>query len=117
MGWPSSETATMPACFMAAISAMASPLLPTLAAPMGQTRTLAVALARSRMKRVTLALSLTGLVFGMQQTGGEPPAGGGTRAGLDAFRGFLARLAEMRVKVDEAGSDDQTGRVENFVSA
>ena len=63
----------MPACFMAAISAMASPLLPTLAAPMGQTRTLAVALARSRMKRVTLALSFTGFVFGMQQTAVKPP--------------------------------------------
>ena len=63
----------MPASFMAAISAMASPLLPTLAAPIGQTRTPAAVLARSRMKRVTLALSLTGFVLGMQQTTVNPP--------------------------------------------
>src|SRR5579859_595156 len=73
MGLPSSETATMPASFIAAISAIASPLLPTLAAPIGHTRTLAEVLTRSRMKRVTLALSLTGLVLGMQQTAVKPP--------------------------------------------
>ena len=42
IGFPSSLTATTPACFIAAISAIASPLLPTEAAPIGQTRTLAV---------------------------------------------------------------------------
>src|SRR5690349_14870395 len=73
MGLPSSETATMPASFMAAISARASPSLATLAAPMGHTWTLAATFARSRMKRVTLALSLTGLVLGMQQTAVNPP--------------------------------------------
>src|SRR6266436_1098107 len=73
MGLPSSLTATIPACFIAAISAIASPLLATLAAPMGHTRTLAAAFARSRMKRVTLALSFTGLVLGMQQTAVKPP--------------------------------------------
>src|ERR1700730_18624490 len=52
---------------------MASPLLPTLAAPMGHTRTLPPAFARSRMKRVTLALLLTGLWTGMQQTAVNPP--------------------------------------------
>ena len=39
MGLPSSLTATMPALFIAAISASASPLLPTDAAPIGHTRT------------------------------------------------------------------------------
>src|SRR5579863_7368932 len=73
MGLPSSETPTIPACFMAAISAMASPLLATLAAPLGQTRTLADALARSRIPRVTEAESFTGFVFGMQQTAVKPP--------------------------------------------
>src|SRR5712691_2912096 len=63
----------MPACFIPAISAIASPLLSTEAAPMGHTRTLAPAFARSRMKRVTEALSFTGFVFGMQQTAVNPP--------------------------------------------
>src|SRR6266568_2655437 len=63
----------MPACFIEAISAIASPLLSTEAAPMGHTRTLAPAFARSRMKRVTEALSFTGFVFGMQQTAVNPP--------------------------------------------
>src|SRR5579875_1065456 len=63
MGLPSSLTATMPASFIAAISASASPLLPTDAAPMGHTRTLAVAEARS----------FTGCVLGMQQTAVKPP--------------------------------------------
>src|SRR6266481_4193168 len=73
IGFPSSLTATIPACCIAAISAIASPSLPALAAPMGQTRTLAHVFARSRMNRVTLALSFTGLVFGMQQTAVNPP--------------------------------------------
>src|SRR5271165_733039 len=73
MGLPSSETATMPASRMAAMSAMFSPLLPMLAAPMGQTWTWPWALARSTMKRVMEALSLTGLVLGMQQTTVKPP--------------------------------------------
>src|SRR6266571_3664404 len=63
----------MPACFIPAISAIASPLLSTEAAPMGHTRTLAPAFARSRMKRVTEALSFTGFVLGMQQTAVNPP--------------------------------------------
>src|SRR5579875_113496 len=73
MGLPSSLTATMPASFIAAISASASPLLPTDAAPMGHTRTLAVAAARSTIPRVTEARSFTGCVLGMQQTAVKPP--------------------------------------------
>jgi len=49
-----------PAAFIAEISASASPLLPIEAAPIGQTRTLATAAARSTMLRVTDALSFTG---------------------------------------------------------
>ncbi len=114
MGLPSSETATIPASRMAAISAMASPLLPTLAAPMGQTRTWPCALARSTMKRVMEALSLTGLVLGMQQTAVKPPARGGFRARLDSFGIFLPRFAQVHVHVDETGRDDQAGGVEDF---
>src|SRR6266850_3460282 len=73
IGFPSSETATIPASFIAAISAIASPLLPTDAAPIGHTRTLPPAFARSTMNRVTEALSFTGFVFGMQQTAVNPP--------------------------------------------
>src|SRR6266568_4896263 len=73
MGFPSSDTATMPASFIPAISEMASPLLSIDAAPIGHTRTLPMAFARSRMNRVTEALSFTGFVFGMQQTAVKPP--------------------------------------------
>src|ERR1700688_3717896 len=73
MGLPSSDTATMPACFIAAISAMFSPLLPTDAAPIGHTRTLPVDFARSTINLVTEALSFTGFVFGMQHTAVKPP--------------------------------------------
>ena len=73
MGLPSSLTPTIPASFIAAISASASPLLPTDAAPIGHTRTLPAAAARSTIPRVTDALSFTGCVFGMQQTAVNPP--------------------------------------------
>src|SRR5580658_2621906 len=72
-GLPSSLTATMPAAFMADISASASPWLPSDAAPIGQTRTIPAAAARSTIERVTEALSFTGCVFGMQQTAVNPP--------------------------------------------
>src|SRR5580658_1330312 len=72
-GLPSSLTATMPAAFMADISASASPWLPSDAAPIGQTRTAPAAAARSTIERVTEALSFTGCVFGMQQTAVNPP--------------------------------------------
>src|SRR5271170_1706257 len=72
-GLPSSLTATIPASFIAAISARASPLLPTEAAPMGQTWTGPAVAARSTMERVTEALSFTGWVFGMQHTAVKPP--------------------------------------------
>src|SRR6516164_4314291 len=73
MGLPSSDTATIPASRMAAISAMASPLLPMLAAPIGQTRTCPWALARSTMNRVIEALSFTGWVLGIEHTTVKPP--------------------------------------------
>ena len=63
----------MPAFCMAAISASASPRLPCEAAPMGHTRVLPAAAARSRIERVTEALSFTGRVLGMGQTAVKPP--------------------------------------------
>src|SRR5205085_1610452 len=53
-----------------------------------------------------------GLGVGHAAHSGEASASGGTRAGLDGFRGFLPGLSEMRVEVDEAWRDDQTGSVE-----
>src|SRR5712671_4653787 len=73
MGCPSSETATIPACFIAAISDNASPLLPIEAAPIGHTRTLETAAARSMMDRVTETLSFTGRVLGIGHTAVNPP--------------------------------------------
>ena len=114
MGLPSSLTATIPAFFIAAISASASPLLPTEAAPMGQTRTAAEAAARSTMPRVTEALSFTGCVFGMQQTAVNPPRAAARVPVSIVSDKFLAGLAQMAVKIDEAGSDDQAFGVEDL---
>src|SRR5580704_4539511 len=73
MGRPSSLTATMPAFCMAPISERPSPRLPIDAAPMGQTCVLATEADRSRIARVTEALSLTGRVLGMGHTAVKPP--------------------------------------------
>jgi len=71
--FPSSETATIPAPFIAAISAMASPLLPPRrrqSATHGRCRDF-----RSiENERVTEALSFTGFVFAMQHTAVNPRA-------------------------------------------
>ncbi len=74
IGLPSSLTATIPAAFIAAISASASPLLPIDAAPIGQTRTAGGSGGSfPTIPRVTEALSLTGCVLGMQHTAVNPP--------------------------------------------
>src|SRR6195256_2433223 len=73
MGRPSSETATIPACFIAAISESASPLLPMDAAPIGHTRTLETAAARSRIERGTDTLSFSGGGVGIGDTAVNPP--------------------------------------------
>ena len=114
MGLPSSLTATIPASCIAAISASASPLLPMEAAPMGQTRTCAAAAARSTMERVTDALSFTGCVLGMQQTAVNPP-----RAAARVPVSMVSEISwpgsrKMAMQIDEAGSDDQAGGVEDF---
>ena len=46
--------------------------------------------------------------------GRESAARRRARARLDRFGHFLARLAQVAVKIDEAGRDDQALRVENF---
>src|SRR5581483_4381270 len=73
-GWPSSEMAIAPASFIAPISASCSPALSFVMAPIGKTFTRALRRARSTMKLVTVALSFTGIVFGMQHTEVKPPA-------------------------------------------
>src|SRR5580658_5751459 len=55
-----------------------------------------------------------GFRVGHAADGGEAAARRGTSAGFDGFGGFLARFAQMRVKIDEAGSDDQATGVEDF---
>src|ERR1700730_150041 len=72
-GLPSSETATIPASRIDAMSAMSLSALSMLAAPIGHTRTRPCAFARSTMKRVIEALSFTGLVLGMQHNAVKPP--------------------------------------------
>ena len=48
-GWPSSESATAPAAFMAPMADSSSPALPLVMAPMGNTLTAAELRARSTM--------------------------------------------------------------------
>src|SRR5262249_35514751 len=48
---------------------------------------------------------------------GESTACGRARTGLNGFRGFLARLAKMRVKVYETGGNHESGRVEHLILA
>ena len=67
-GRPSSETATQPASRRSPYSARSSPREPRVMAPMGYTRTAAASRARSRMSRVTPAVSFTGSVLGIAQT-------------------------------------------------
>ena len=73
-GKPSSEMATTPAACMAPISANCSPSQSFVMAPIGKTLMGAYRRARSTMKLVTVGLSLTGMVLGMQQTEVKPPA-------------------------------------------
>ena len=113
-GLPSSLTATIPAFFIAAISASASPLLPTEAAPIGHTRTGDFAAARSTIPRVTEALSFTGDGIRHAANGRKSAARRRSRTRFDCFRQFLARLAQVAMKIDESGRDDQTRSVENF---
>ena len=63
---------------------------------------------------MTVALSFTGFVFGMQQTRREAAGRRGARAGLDGLGVLEARLAQMHVHVDEAGRDDQARGVEHL---
>src|SRR6188508_162171 len=74
VGWPSSVIATHPAAFSSPMSASSSPFCPFDTAPMGYTRASPAAAALARISDVTVALSLTGLVFGMHATAVNPPA-------------------------------------------
>jgi hypothetical protein len=69
VGWPSSVMATHPAAFSSAMSASSSPFCPFDTAPIGYTRARPAAAALARMSDVTVALSFTGLVFGMHGHG------------------------------------------------
>ena len=81
MGRPSLEMATQPASLSSCRGAISSPARPTVAAAMGQRRGPWgwVWAARSSMKRVTLALSLTGLVLAMHMTEPKPPRAAASR--------------------------------------
>src|SRR5438552_1429231 len=73
-GRPSSLIAAHPACRSSPISASCSPFCPRDTAPIGYTRARFASAAFFSMYSVTPALSLTGVVFGMQATAVKPPA-------------------------------------------
>ena len=56
---------------------------------------------------MTFALSLTGVVFGMQATAVKPPATADGGAAGHRFLVLLSRLAQVHVHVDEARADDE----------
>ena len=72
-GFPSSDTATAPAAFRAAMSVRVSPCIPLVMAATGYTWALADA-AFSKIYWSTSGESATGLVLGMQATAVTPPA-------------------------------------------
>ena len=74
IGIPSSERATHPASCISPARASSLPCSPTETAPMGNTFARPVSRARSSIKRVTAALSFTGLVLAMHATEVTPPA-------------------------------------------
>ena len=73
IGLPSSLTATAPAALSEPYSVSASPMLPRVAAAMGNTRALGLRSALC-IQRVVSTESLTGIVLGMAQTVVNPPA-------------------------------------------
>ena len=74
IGFPSSETATIPSAFIEPISASSSPLRPFETAPIGNTRTAPVSRARRTTNATVEASSVTGRVFAIAQTVVKPPA-------------------------------------------
>src|SRR5258708_3171612 len=113
IGRPSAETATIPASFIAAISASASPLLPTDAAPMGHTRTGETAAARSTIDRVSDALSFTGRVFGMGHTAVNPPRAA-ARVPVSIVSEDSPPGSQVAMQIDKSGRDDQILGFEYF---
>ena len=56
-----------------------------------------------------------GLRVGHAADGGKSSSGGGGGAGGDGFLVALAGFAQVNMQVDEAGSDDQSARIEFLV--
>ena len=71
--FPSSDTATIPAFFMAPIAARFLPSCPSVIAPIGCTLQRFTSRARFLIYDTTTFPSIAGLVFGMQQICVKPP--------------------------------------------
>ena len=112
---PSSENATAPAPARLAISDMISPRRPWVAAAITRTRT-AAGLARAALDVLGHRRRVVHRV-GVRHAAHRGVAAGRRRAGagLDVFLVLLARLAQVRVQVDEAGREPQARRLDHLV--
>ena len=83
-------------------------MLPTEAAPIGQTRTCASSGGAIDDGARDGGVVIYRLRVRHAADGGESAASGCARAGFDGFGHFLAGLAQVAVQIDEAGRDDQS---------
>ena len=113
-GRPSSEIATAPACFMEPMAASSSPALPLVIAPIGNTLTTACRRAFSIDVAGDRGVVVHRRGVGHGADGGESARGRRARSALDGLGMLEAGLAQVHVHVDEAGRDDQPGRVEHL---
>ena len=106
-GAPSSENPTTPASASSPSAARVSPARPTVTAPWTSARTgdPEAAAAATGSAPTTDGSSIAGVVLGMRQTVVKPPCAGRREAGRHRLRVLVARLAEVRVQVDEPGRD------------
>ena len=113
-GAPSSENPTTPA------SASSPSGRQRLARPTGAHRSVRPAratgepdaTAAARTRSTTPGSSAAGVVFGIAQTTVNPPCAGRGLPARDRLGILVARLAQVRVQVDEAGRDDDAAIVD-----
>ena len=108
---PSSVMATTPARLSEPMGASSSPAMFLVMAPATKTLTTPCRAARSRMSATVPAVSIGRRRVGHANDGRETAARGGGGAGGDGFLCRLARLAQMNVQVNQAGTNHEAAHV------
>ena len=113
MGLPSSDTATIPASCIAAISDVASPCFrPRPRRWAKRARALGLGALDDAARDRGAVVHRPGV--GHATDRGESAASGRPRSSLNRFGLFLARLPKMDMHIDEARRDDQVRSIENL---